>query len=83
MNKAGTMIPVTLTSPGAARFWIAVIFTGIGAGIGAAVLTSLLAVVQHLMWPPADADLLNAATQAGAWHHILVLLGAGLSTGLG
>lgn len=83
MNKAQAMIPVTLKSPGAARFWIAVIFTGIGAGIGAAALTSLLAAVQHLMWPPADADLLNAATQAGPWHHILVLLGAGLLTGLG
>jgi H+/Cl- antiporter ClcA len=76
-------IPDTLARPGAARFWLAVLLTGIGAGIGAAALTRLLAVVQHLMWPGAGADLLEAATQAGAWRHVLVLLGAGLLTGMG
>ncbi|QXX76379.1 chloride channel protein [Methylovirgula sp. HY1] len=83
MENARSLIPVTLTSPGAARFWTAIIITGIGAGISAAVLTSLLAVVQHFIWPPSHADILEAATQASAWHHILVLLGAGFLTGLG
>jgi hypothetical protein len=30
---------VTLAQPGVARFWLAVILTGLGAGIGAIVLT--------------------------------------------
>ena len=33
------MIPPTLARPGAALFWLAVILTGIGAGLAAAVLT--------------------------------------------
>src|SRR5450631_4172873 len=35
------------------------------------------------MWPGLDATLLDAATQAMPWRHILVLLGAGLVTGAG
>ena len=72
-----------LAQPSAAGFWLAVILTGVGAGIGAAVLTRLLEVVQHLMWPVPGANLLDAAAQAGTWRHILVLLGAGLATGIG
>ena len=74
-------IPATLTRPGAAGFWAAVLLTGAGAGIGAAVLTRLLQLVQHLVWP--GPDLLDAAAQAGAWRHVVVLLGAGLLTGAG
>jgi H+/Cl- antiporter ClcA len=58
-----------------------VLLTGAGAGIGAAVLTRLLQLVQHLVWP--GPDLLDAAAQAGAWRHVVVLLGAGLLTGAG
>jgi H+/Cl- antiporter ClcA len=75
-------IPPTLAQPGAAGFWIAVVLTGVGAGIGAAILTRLLELVQHLMWP-APGDLMDAAAQAGAWRHVLVLLGAGVLTGVG
>jgi chloride channel protein, CIC family len=74
--------PDTLARAGAARFWLAVVFTGIGAGVGAAVLTRLLEAVQRLMWPGASVDLLEAAAQASPWRHVLVLLGAGLLTGL-
>ena len=77
------MIPSTLGRPGAARFWIAVVLTGVGTGIGAAVLTRLLELVQHVMWPGSGSDLLAAAERASAWHHIWVLLGAGLVTGAG
>jgi H+/Cl- antiporter ClcA len=75
-------IPATLTKPGAARFWVAVILTGIGAGASAVALTLLLSQVQHLAWPSASGQLLDAATEASAWRHIFVLLGAGLLTGL-
>lgn len=74
-------IPPTLAQPGAANFWLAVVLTGVGAGVSAAVLTSLLSIIQHQLWPPADASLLQAATAATPWHHVLVLLGAGLLTG--
>jgi chloride channel protein, CIC family len=58
-----------------------VLLTGIGAGISAAVLTRLLQLIQHVVWP--GPDLLDAAASAGAWRHIVVLVGAGLLTGAG
>ena len=76
-------IPSTLQRPGASRFWLAVLLTGIGTGIGAAALTRLLEVVQHLAWSGSGTNILDAAEHAGAWRHILVLLGAGLVTGAG
>jgi H+/Cl- antiporter ClcA len=79
----GDAIPSTLTRSGAARFWLAVLLTGIATGIGAAVLTRLLEVVQHFMWNGAGTSLLDAAERASPWRHILVLLGAGLVTGAG
>ena len=81
-EHARATIPATLAHPAALRFWLAVLLTGIGAGIGAAVLTRLLDLVQHIMWP-APGTLLQAGQAAGAWRHILVLLGAGLLTGAG
>jgi hypothetical protein len=39
--------------------------------------------VQQFMWNGSAPNLLNAAQRAGAWHHIVVLLGAGLVTGAG
>jgi CIC family chloride channel protein len=75
-------IPATLAQPGAMAFWLAVVLTGLGAGIAAVALTRLLEFVQHLMWP-GPGDLIDAAAQAGPWRHTLTLLGAGLLTGLG
>jgi H+/Cl- antiporter ClcA len=77
------MIPSTLGRPGAAPFWLAVLLTGIGTGVAAAALTRLLEVVQRMVWGGSGTDLLHAAEQAGAWRHILALLGAGLVTGTG
>jgi H+/Cl- antiporter ClcA len=74
-------IPATLTRPDAVRFWLAVLLTGAGAGIAGAVLTRLLQFVQHLVWR--GPNLLDAAAQAAAWWHVVVLLGAGLLTGAG
>jgi len=79
----GDAIPSTLERPGAARFWLAVVLTGIGTGIGAAALTRLLEVVQHFAWNGSSTNILDAAEHAGVWRHILVLLGAGLVTGAG
>jgi|SRR5579863_4531320 len=79
----GDLIPSTLGRPGAARFCLAVLLTGVGTGIGAAALTRLLEAVQHVMWPDPGTEILNAAERASAWHHMFVLLGAGLVTGAG
>src|ERR1700685_551931 len=76
-------IPSTLQRPGAARFWLAVLLTGVGTGIGAAALTRLLEVVQHLAWNGSGTNILDAAEHTGALRHILVLVGAGLVTGVG
>jgi H+/Cl- antiporter ClcA len=62
---------------------LAVVLTGIGTGIGAAALTRLLELVQRLMWGGKGTDILDAAQHAGAWRHVLILLGAGLLTGAG
>jgi H+/Cl- antiporter ClcA len=45
------------------------------------VLTRLLDLVQHAVWP--GPNLLEAARQASAWHHVWVLLAAGILTGCG
>lgn len=76
-------IPSALTSSGAIRFWLAVVLTGIGTGIGAAALTRLLEIVQRLVWGGNGTNILDAAAHAGPWRHVLVLLGAGLVTGAG
>jgi CIC family chloride channel protein len=62
-------------------FWAATLLTGVGAGIGAAILLRLLYFVQYLAWP--GPHILDAAMQASAWRHIAVLSGAGVLTGVG
>jgi chloride channel protein, CIC family len=79
----GNAIPSTLVRPDATLFWAAVLLTGIGTGAAAAALTRLLELVQHLIWSGAGTNLLDVAEHAGAWRHILVLLGAGVVTGAG
>jgi chloride channel protein, CIC family len=76
-------IPATLLQAGAPRFWLAALGTGIGAGVGAVILTRLLEIVQHLVWDGSGTHILEAATRAGAWRHITVLLGAGAVVGIG
>jgi CIC family chloride channel protein len=80
-SQALSSIPPTLRSPGALIFWAAVLFTGIGAGVAAAILTKLLFVVQHACWP--GPHLLDAAQQKDATYHLIILLAAGAMTGAG
>jgi len=74
-------IPPTLSAPRALVFWSAVLLTGVGAGLGAAILTKLLFLVQHRAWP--GSDVLDAASRADAWHHLTILLAAGGATAFG
>jgi CIC family chloride channel protein len=76
------MAPI-LARRDAAGFWLAVVLTGVGTGLGAAALTGLLELVQHMLWSCSGIDLLDAAARAPAWRHVVVLFGAGLLTGAG
>ena len=76
-------IPSTLGKPGALQFWLAVVLTGIGTGLGAAFLTRLLEFVQHTAWKGSATDILDAAQHATVPRHLAVLLGAGLLVGAG
>jgi chloride channel protein, CIC family len=89
MDKPATLrpdndlIPSTLQHPGALRFWLALLLTAVATGIGAAILTRLLELVQHLAWHGSGTNIIEAARQASPWRHIFVLLGAALLTGAG
>jgi len=76
-----TGIPPTLGTPGAARFWLTIVLTGLGAGLAAGLLTRLLLVVEHFFW--GGADLLAAGAEAPDSRHLWVLLSAGVLTGMG
>jgi H+/Cl- antiporter ClcA len=83
MSDPRARIPATLTRPGALRFWLAVVLTGIGAGIGAAALMLLLSAVQHWAWPQPQANLIEAAAMTAPWRRVLILAAAGLLVGIG
>lgn len=77
------MIPATLGHAAAGRFWVAVLLTGAVTGLGAAALTRLLEWVQHTAWHASGTNILEAAQGATAARRVLVLLAAGVLTGLG
>jgi H+/Cl- antiporter ClcA len=79
----GAKIPTTLFQPKALRFWFSVVLTGLTTGIGAAVLTKFLELIQHLAWRGSGTHILEAVTHASQARRILVLLGAGLVMGIG
>jgi chloride channel protein, CIC family len=77
-------VPATLRDPGALRFWIAIAATGLCAGFGAALLTLLFKAAQELAWGASEPSaLLEAAKNASPLRHAVLLLAAGLVTGLG
>jgi chloride channel protein, CIC family len=81
--KTSDTIPSTLLQPGALRFWIAIVITGSLTGLAAAALTRLLEVVQRWMWGGSGTDILATAARATWQRHLIVLLAAGVVTGLG
>ena len=76
-----TDIPPTLTSPKALAFWAVVFLTGIGAGVAAGALTWRLQAIEHLAWP--GPNILEASAHAGYARHMIVLVGAGILSGVG
>jgi chloride channel protein, CIC family len=81
--RNGDAIPSTLLHPRALQFWLAVVLIGISTGLGAIALTKLLEVVQRFAWHGSGTEILEAAQHASFIRHILVLVGAGLLTGVG
>ena len=65
------------------KFWIAVILTGVGTGLCAAVLYILFESVQRFVWPGSDPSLIQGVASSGPGRHLSVLLGAGLLIGIG
>src|ERR1035438_7236795 len=82
-SQGTNAIPTTLQHPAAARFWLALIGTGVIAGVGAGALTRLLEGVQRFVWGGNGRDLLASAVHATAADHVFALLAAGAVTGLG
>ena len=77
-------LPATLAQPGAASFWLAALVVGIGTGASAIALTRLLELAQHIAWQGAPgAELLDAVAKASAARRVIVLVGAGVLTGIG
>jgi len=83
VSRNGGAIPPTLAHPGALRFWLAICLIGTSTGLAAAALTRLLEVVQHVAWRGSGINILAAARQASGSRHLVVLLAAGILTGVG
>jgi CIC family chloride channel protein len=66
-----------------ARFWLLVVLTGVGTGLGGAALMALLRAVQHLAWAYHGGDFLDATARAAPGRRVLVLAFAGALAGLG
>lgn len=64
------------------RFWALVVVIGVAAGLGAALLTLLLDLVQAVSWSYHSGSFLSAVTRAGPDRHIVVLLAAGVLAAL-
>lgn len=60
-----------------ARFWLLVVLTGIGTGLAAGLLMTLLAQVQHAAWSYRDGTFLEGVERASWGRRIVVLLATG------
>jgi chloride channel protein, CIC family len=62
-------------------FWVLVVLTGIGAGIGGGLLMALLRAVQHLSWSYSTGTFLDAVEETGWQQRMAVLVAAGILVG--
>ncbi|MBU2755194.1 hypothetical protein HFU84_10890 [Acidithiobacillus sp. CV18-2] len=60
------------------KFWLFIVVTGIGAGLGADGLMALLKAVQHVSYGYEQGHFQTAVAQVSAWHRLAVLIAAGL-----
>ena len=60
------------------RFWLLLVLTGIGTGLGASALMGILRAVQHAAWSYRHGNFLAAVERTGSEHRVVVLLIGGL-----
>lgn len=65
------------------RFWVALIGTGIGAGLSGAALMGLLRAVQHIAWGYRAGEFLDAVKAVSPAHRVVVVLLAGVFSAAG
>ncbi len=65
------------------QFWLMTIVTGMAAGITGGILMRLLRLVEHTAWNYHEGSLAEAAMQAPASRHLLILSATGLLVGVG
>lgn len=82
VKKDAEAIPATLDQPAAARFWLSVVGIGILTGFAAGLLTKLLEWVQGSFWGGNGREILDAAQHTAALRIVLILLAAGVVTGI-
>src|SRR5579875_1342854 len=82
VKKDAEAIPATLDQPAAARFWLSVVGIGILTGFAAGLLTKLLEWVQGSLWGGNGRQILDAAQHTAALRIVLILLAAGVVTGI-
>ncbi|HEX4164078.1 MAG TPA: chloride channel protein [Bryobacteraceae bacterium] len=75
-------IPATLGQPSAPRFWVSVVGIGILTGLSAGLLTKLLEWVQRSLWGGNGREILDTAQHTAALRVFLILLAAGVVTGI-
>ncbi len=74
--------PAAVTLNFSLRFWVLVVLTGIGAGLGASLLMALLALVQHWSYSYRSGDFQHAVELVSPWRHVWIMAAAGvLATG--
>lgn len=81
-EKNAGAIPATLDQPSAPRFWLSVVGIGILTGLAAGLLTKLLENVQRVLWGGNGREILTAAQHTPASRIVLILLAAGVVTGI-
>ena len=60
------------------RFWLLLVLTGIGTGLGASALMGILRAVQHAAWFYRHGDFFSAVERTGSGHRVAVLAIGGL-----
>lgn len=70
--------PTAVTLNFSPRFWVLIVITGIGAGLGASGLMALLAWVQHHSYDYSSGDFQHAAELVSPWRHIWIMAAAGV-----
>ncbi len=82
MRKAVLGQPNAAGAPVSGRMWVAVVLTGVGAGLASGLLMKLLRVVQHAFFAYRRGDFLDGVAGVSPSRRVFVLVTAGVVAGL-